>query len=131
MSLLFDNAHTPLTHAAAVGRRVLHFDAEAGAFDKEGEILGWVEGHASVCWTDGTRSLVPPTEIAIPVVTERMLVAAEEALFSSWRRQADENKIAEQRKTARRHARIVLEAALERPLPAANAESTHGPGWPD
>ncbi len=110
-----DSNHTPLTAEALIGRRVRHFNAEQKAFDWEGTIVEHVDGLFNV-YRDaiGGQRLCDPAELCVLAVTDEMLDRGADALFASWRRQANPEKVAEQHRTARKHARIVLQAAVER-----------------
>jgi hypothetical protein len=123
VEVYFDTSHASLTADALVGRRVRRFNSELGGFDKEGHVAAHSKADAFsdpqrlflICWEDGSnQSWLPATAFAVPAVTDEMLARGADALFDSWRRQRDPEKVTEQRRTALKHARVVLEAAMER-----------------
>lgn len=113
MSALRDNQGNPLTRNATVGRRALIWDDLQQAFSPPAIVREVAEDHLIVEFLDGQRWAVLPTEVMIPAVSQEMLEAGANALFLSYRRQADPEKTEQQLATAEKHARIVLEAAEE------------------
>lgn len=111
----------PLTQEAALGRRVKEWDPIGEAWGREGVIVAFSPPddetpHIPGIRWDGKRvcevSFCDPMNLAIADVSDEMVARGADALFDSWRRQGDPEKVADQRRTALAHARIVLEAAL-------------------
>lgn len=119
--MILDSAANPGAPQALVGRRALRWIAEqegfgAAAMVREvrmsfaGEPEAVVLGYEDPLVDD---ELVPLTEVMIPAVTDLMVDDGARALVASYRRQADPEKAAQQQVTAEKHARLVLEAAIE------------------
>lgn len=118
MSALRDNQGQPLSPRACLGRRAFRWSKTTQAFGLPATIVqvrtgGLSDGGLVLKFEDGSQVLCLATEVMIPAASQEMLEAGANALFLSYRRQADLGKTEQQIATAEKHARIVLEAAVE------------------
>jgi hypothetical protein len=113
--VFIDSRGTPIAGEALKGRRAVRWNADLQAFDKEGVVMG-AEGKVLLVQWNGDYGVseCDPSIVGIPAVTNEMRERAEDALYASYRRQANPEKASRQRDTARKHARIALNAAVER-----------------
>lgn len=110
-----DAAGTPLAAEALIGRRARRWDPEGEGFGPPATVASVSAGGIMLRFEgDAPDELCHPNEVTIAAVTEAMIERGAAALFGSYRRQSDPQKVAQQAQTARKHAEVVLRAAVER-----------------